>query len=61
MDIYTKIRRDREWEEWQVDLYIDHKLLKDARYHTDSKEDAILTGRQMFLDAQKIYNGREIK
>ncbi|WP_338807255.1 hypothetical protein V8U11_11045 [Pseudomonas chlororaphis] len=42
-----KVYRDSEWGEYQVRLYIQGSLLKEANYHTDDKDDACNTARSM--------------
>lgn len=43
----AKIYRDSDWNEYQVDLYIDNVKQPDATYHTDDKQDAINTAVAM--------------
>jgi hypothetical protein len=49
----AKIKRDRDWGEWRVELHSDGKHLKDADYHTDDKEEAHANAKAMVAHAQK--------
>ena len=37
----VKVYYDRDWQEYQVRLYVDGKLYEPATYHTDDKQDAL--------------------
>ena len=37
------IKRDTEWDEWIVEVWIDGKINEAKSYHTDDKQDAIDT------------------
>lgn len=39
----AKAYRDSDAEEWQVDFFVNGVKLKNSRYHTGDKEDAIGT------------------
>lgn len=41
------VKRDRDWNEWQVIVKIGGKIRQAATYHTDDKEDATATMHQM--------------
>lgn len=43
----TKIHWDSDWKEYRVSLYIDGKHIKEARYFTDDKTDAIGSAKLM--------------
>ena len=43
----TKIKRDKDWGEWVVELYVNGKHYEPADYHTDDKQDAIDTAKAM--------------
>ena len=48
----AKLHRDSEWQEWQVRVSINGKSVRDLWYHTDDKEDAIMTMRIMIEEAR---------
>lgn len=39
----AKAYRDSDWNEWQVDFFVNGQKVEGSRYHTDDKEDAICT------------------
>lgn len=41
----AKVIYDKEWEEWQVLFYSNDIFLTEATYHTDDKDDAIITAQ----------------
>lgn len=49
----AKVRRDRDWNEWRVELHTDGKHQKKADYHTDDKEEAHDQAKAMVAHAQK--------
>ena len=49
--VETKMIYDEEWEEWQVELYINDELQENATYHTSCQVDAQLTEQAMLNDA----------
>lgn len=49
----AKVRRDRDWNEWRVELHTDGKHQKKADYHTDDKEEAHANAKAMVAHAQK--------
>lgn len=51
----TKIVRDEEWDEYQVYLFDDDgEVLPNATYHTDDKEDAEDTAKEMIKHYDKL-------
>jgi hypothetical protein len=49
----AKVKRDRDWNEYRVELYTDGKHHKPADYHTDDKEEAHDNAKAMVAHAQK--------
>jgi len=48
-----KIIKNKEWEEWIVEVRIDGELNKEKSYHTDDKDDAISTKKAMEKELQE--------
>jgi hypothetical protein len=42
-----KIRQDKEWNEWIVEVRINGELSEEKSYHTDDRDDAISTKHKM--------------
>lgn len=49
----AKIRRDKDWNEYRVEIHSDGVHNKNADYHTDDKEDAHDTAKAMLAHAVK--------
>ena len=45
-----KVHHDKEWDEWQVRVYVNGVLNEARTYHTDDKEDAEVTMATMILE-----------
>lgn len=54
--VKTRVKYDKNWEEYKVFLIVDGRTLKDATYHTDDKDDAYDTAAQM----AKNYRENEV-
>lgn len=50
--VTTKIKLDREWDEWIVSVYEDGKRI--GTYHTDDKQDAIDTAK--YVESQDYFD-----
>lgn len=51
----AKVYRDSEWNEWVVKYAVDNHLLKKSDYHTDCKDDAIVTAQHHILRVSRQF------